>query len=155
VFNVNAKARCSSLKEWPSTSTHTAGRHHLVQYHGFPMERARIYAGSKATLKMYTEVASRELACAGITVNAVMPHHPHAHGEALPAELKAVVAETSPSNGWASPETLRTPRHAARPDAHWVTGQVILVTAAASSKRLVGQRISELLFQLVSLLCQS
>ena len=130
VFGVNAKGTLFCLKE-VAINLNDNGRCVIISSSttAFPMEGAAIYAGSKATLKMYTEVASRELGVRGITVNAIMPGitlTPMA--EKLPAEMKEQVAQTSPFKRLGQPEDIADAvAMLLGPDAHWVTGQVILV----------------------------
>jgi 3-oxoacyl-[acyl-carrier protein] reductase len=90
----------------------------------FPFEGAYVYAGSKAAVKMFTEVGALELGKRGITVNTVIPGMTEtAMTEGLPDEVKKQAAATSPFNRLGKPEDIAdTVAFLASDDARWITG---------------------------------
>lgn len=134
VFDVNAKGTLFCLKEAAKTLNDN-GRIVIISSSttAFPLEGAAIYAGSKAPLKLYAEIGARELGTRGITVNAIMPGITISPmTERLPNDMKEQVASTSPFGRLGQPADIAgAVATLVSEDAHWITGQTILVNGAA------------------------
>lgn len=100
----------------------------------FPMEGSSLYAGSKAMLKLFTEVWARELGPRGITVNSVVPG-PTSPGsfDHVSKELQAQAAAASPFGRIGTAEEIAAAvAFLCSDEASWVSGQHLLVNGAAS-----------------------
>ena len=134
VFNLNAKGTLFCLKQ---AAAHLADNGRVINIASstvdFPTEGAYIYAGSKAAVKKYTQIAAQELGRRGITVNTVTPGVTEtALSAKLPDSFKQPVIESSPFKRLGHPEDIAdVTAFLASENARWVTGQDILVNGGA------------------------
>ena len=130
LFNVNAKGTLFCLK---SAAEFMNDNGRIVNIASsttmFPFEGAYVYAGSKAAIKMFTEVGALEFGKRGITVNTVMPGMTESPMTArLPDDVKKQSAATSPFNRLGKPEDIADAvAFLVSNDGRWITGQHILV----------------------------
>ena len=91
----------------------------------FPTEGAYIYAGSKAAVKKYTQIAAQELGKRGITVNTVTPGVTETPLSAkLPASFTQPVIESSPFKRLGRPNDIAAVvAFLVSEEARWITGQ--------------------------------
>ena len=135
-FNTNAKGTLFCLSE---AARHLNDNGRIVNISSstvpFPIEGAAIYAGSKAAIKAFTEVAARELGPRGITVNAVMPGVTETHmTEHFTAEFKQQIADTSPLKRLGQPvDIAATVALLVSNDAYWITGQSVVANGGGKA----------------------
>ncbi len=134
VFSLNAKGTLFSLRE-AAKHLQDGGRVVLTSSSTtfFPTSGAYIYAGSKATIKMYTEIAAQDLGGRGITVNSVVPGVIETSlATRLPQEFKDSVTQSSPFKRLGQPQDIAdVVAFLVSDEARWVTGQEILVNGGA------------------------
>jgi 3-oxoacyl-[acyl-carrier protein] reductase len=134
VFNLNAKGTLFCLKQ---AALHLADQGRVVNIASstvdFPTEGAYIYAGSKAAVKKYTQIAAQELGQRGITVNTVTPGVTETPmSSRLPASFMQPAIESSPFKRLGKPDGIAAVvAFLASDDARWITGQDILVNGGA------------------------
>ena len=99
----------------------------------FPTEGAYIYAGSKAAIKKYTQVAALELGKRGIRVNTVTPGVTETPmSSKLPESFTRPTIESSPFKRLGKPEDIAdVVAFLVSEQARWITGQDILVNGGA------------------------
>jgi 3-oxoacyl-[acyl-carrier protein] reductase len=101
----------------------------------YPIPGISVYTASKAAVRAFTEVWSRELGGQGINVNCVMPG-PTSPGMAdlAPPEVKEAVKRASPFGRMgAAEEIAAVVAFLCSEDARWISGQHLLVNGAASA----------------------
>lgn len=134
VFNLNAKGTLFCLKQ---AALHLVDNGRVINIASstvdFPTEGAYIYAGSKAAVKKYTQIAAQELGKRGITVNTVTPGVTETPlSSRLPESFTQPVVESSPFKRLGKPEDIAdVVAFLASEDARWITGQDILVNGGA------------------------
>ena len=100
----------------------------------YPSPGLAVYAASKATEKIFTEVLAKEIGDRAITVNSIMP------GPTIPGmfagvdpESRKQAAALSPFNRLGKPEDIAdVVAFLVSEEARWITGQHILVNGGAS-----------------------
>ncbi len=134
VFGLNAKGTLFMLK---GAAQHLADGGRVVNIASstvdYPTEGAYIYAGSKAAVKKYTQIAAQELGRRGITVNTVTPGVTETPlSSKLPASFTQPVIESSPFHRLGKPEDIaEVVAFLVSEKARWITGQDILVNGGA------------------------
>ena len=134
VFHLNARGTLFCLQQ---AAMHLADNGRIVNIASstvdFPTEGAYIYAGSKAAVKKYTQIAAQELGKRGITVNTVTPGVTETPlSSKLPASFTQPVIESSPFKRLGKPEDIASVvAFLVGEDARWVTGQDVLVNGGA------------------------
>ena len=134
VFDLNAKGTLFALRQ---AALHLADGGRIINIASstvdFPTEGAYIYAGSKAAVKKYTQIAAQELGKRGITVNTVTPGVTEtALSSKLPESFTRPVIESSPFKRLGKPEDIAdTVAFLVSDDARWITGQDVLVNGGA------------------------
>ena len=134
VFDLNAKGTLFALRQ---AALHLADNGRVVNIASstvdFPTEGAYIYAGSKAAVKKYTQIAALELGKRGITVNTVTPGVTVTPlSSHLPESFTKPVIESSPFKRLAQPNDIAdVVAFLASDDARWITAQDILVNGGA------------------------
>lgn len=134
VFSLNAKGTLFCLKQ---AALHLVDNGRVINIASstvdFPTEGAYIYAGSKAAVKKYTQIAAQELGKRGITVNTVTPGVTKtALSSKLPESFTQPVVESSPFKRLGMPEDIAdVVAFLVTEDARWITGQDILVNGGA------------------------
>ena len=134
VFNLNAKGTLFCLKQ---AALHLADNGRVVNIASstvdFPTEGAYIYAGSKAAVKKYTQIAALELGKRGITVNTVTPGVTETPmSSRLPASFTQPVIEGSPFKRLGKPDDIAdVVAFLVSENARWMTGQDLLVNGGA------------------------
>ena len=135
VFSLNAKGTLFCLKQ---AALHLADGGRIINIASstvdFPTEGAYIYAGSKAAVKKYTQIAAQELGKRGITVNTVTPGVTETPmSSRLPESFMQPVIESSPFKRLGTPQDIAdVVAFLASEDARWITGQDILVNGGAN-----------------------
>lgn len=130
MFNLNSKGTLFCMQQ---AAEHLKDDGRIVNIASsttmFPFDGAYVYAGSKAAIKMFTEVGALEFGKRGITVNTVMPGMTEtAMTESLPADVKKQSAATSPFNRLGKPNDIADAvAFLVSDDGRWITGQHILV----------------------------
>ena len=134
VFGLNAKGTLFCLKQ---AALHLTDNGRVVNIASstvdFPTEGAYIYAGSKAAVKKYTQIAALELGKRGITVNTVTPGVTETPmSSKLPASFTQPVIDSSPFKRLGKPEDIANVVAFLVSDAaRWITGQDVLVNGGA------------------------
>ena len=134
VFGLNAKGTLFCLRQ---AALHLADGGSVVNIASstvdFPTEGAYIYAGSKAAVKKYTQIAALELGKRGITVNTITPGVTEtALSSRLPTSFTQPVIESSPFKRLGKPDDIASVVAFLVSDAaRWITGQDILVNGGA------------------------
>lgn len=134
VFNLNAKGTLFCLKQ---AAMHLADNGRVVNIASstvdFPTEGAYIYAGSKAAVKKYTQIAAQELGKRGITVNTVTPGVTETPmSSRLPESFMQPVIEGSPFKRLGKPDDIAdVVAFLVSENARWITGQDLLVNGGA------------------------
>ena len=137
VFDTNAKGTLFMLK---GAAQHLNDGGRVINISSsttmFPVPGAAIYAGSKAAVKEYTEVAAAELAPRKITVNTVMPGVTETPMTTrLPDQFKDMVIRDTPlSDGklGQARDIADAVAFLVADDSRWVTGQHLLVNGGAN-----------------------
>jgi 3-oxoacyl-[acyl-carrier protein] reductase len=134
VFDLNAKGTLFCLKQ---AALHLGDNGRVVNIASstvdFPTEGAYIYAGSKAAVKKYTQIAALELGKRGITVNTVTPGVTETPmSSRLPASFMQPVIESSPFKRLGKPDDIAdVVAFLVSENARWMTGQDLLVNGGA------------------------
>lgn len=132
VFSLNAKGTLFCLQQ---AALHLVDQGRVINIASstvdFPIEG--IYAGSKAAIKKYTQIAAQELGKRGITVNTVTPGVTETPlSSRLPQEFTQPVIESSPFRRLGTPEDIAdVVAFLVSENARWITGQDILVNGGA------------------------
>ncbi len=99
----------------------------------YPSSGLAVYAASKATPKVFTEVLAQEIGNRGITVNSIQPG-PTSPGmfDHMPSEIQAAAAASSPFGRIGQAEDIaNVVAFLVSEEARWITGQHILVNGGA------------------------
>ena len=134
VFGLNAKGTLFCLQ---GAAKHLADGGRVVNIASstvdFPTEGAYIYAGSKAAVKKYTQIAALELGKRGITVNTVTPGVTETPlSQKLPASFTDPVIASSPFKRLGKPDDIaQVVAFLCSDGARWITGQDVLVNGGA------------------------
>ena len=134
VFGLNAKGTLFCLRQ---AALRLADNGRVVNIASstvnYPTEGAYIYAGSKAAVKKYTEIAAQELGKRGIIVNTVTPGVTETPmSSKLPASFTDPVIASSPFKRLGKPTDIAAVVAFLVSDAaRWITGQDILVNGGA------------------------
>ena len=134
VFGLNAKGTLFCLRQ---AALHLANNGRVVNIASstvnYPTEGTYIYAGSKAAVKKYTEIAALELGKREITVNTVTPGVTETPlSSKLPASFTDPVIASSPFKRLGKPADIAAVvAFLVSDSARWVAGQDILLNGGA------------------------
>lgn len=136
MFNLNVRGVLFALQE-AAKSMSDGGR--IVNISAsvtlYPDSGLAVYAGSKAAVKLFTQVMAKEVGNRGITVNTVSPGATVAGMyDHFPPEFKQQLAASSPFNRVGTPQDIAdVVAFLVGEEARWVSGQEICANGGAKS----------------------